>query len=83
MAVRIEQLLRDALDDLRIHPTHKRIRAMLGDATVVDSTEAMIVSEPRRVVASYAVPPADVAAELVPYTGSSPRRPPRARGGRC
>jgi uncharacterized protein (DUF427 family) len=81
MAVRIERLLRDALDDLRIHPTHKRIRAMLGDRAVVDSSDAMIVWEPRRVVASYAVPTVDMTAELVPYAGAVPS-PPAPRAGR-
>jgi uncharacterized protein (DUF427 family) len=81
MAVRIERLLGDALDDLRIHPTHKRIRAMLGETTVVDSSDAMIVWEPRRVVPSYAAPLADLAAELVPYTGELPA-PPVPRQGR-
>lgn len=75
MAVRIDHLLQDALDELRIHPIHKRIRALLEDSTVVDSTEALVVWEPRRVVPSYAVPRADVAAELVPYTGAIPEPP--------
>jgi hypothetical protein len=48
---------------------------------VVDSTDAVIVWEPRRVVASYAVPVADVAAQLAPYSGPVRIRPRRARGG--
>ena len=54
------------LESLRHEPTDKRIRATLGDATVVDSRRAVLVWEPRRVVPSYAVPAGDVAAELVP-----------------
>ncbi|MGN6752100.1 MAG: DUF427 domain-containing protein [Intrasporangium sp.] len=81
MALRLERLLRDTLDEIRIHPVRKRIRAMLGDTTVVDSTEAVIVWEPRRVVASYAVPVADVAAQLIPYSGPVPA-PPTPREGR-
>jgi uncharacterized protein (DUF427 family) len=38
---------------------------------VVDSTRAMIVWEPRRIVPSYAVPVEDVAAELAPTDGAS------------
>ena len=45
----------------------KRVRARRGATVVADSTRARLVSEPRRVVASYAVPEEDVLAELVPY----------------
>jgi hypothetical protein len=36
MALRIERLLRDALDEMRLHPVRKRIRATLGDTVIVD-----------------------------------------------
>ena len=49
-----------ALPELRIHPTAKRIRAFVGGDPVVDSTTAMIVWEPRRIVPSYAVPIDDI-----------------------
>jgi uncharacterized protein (DUF427 family) len=39
---------------------------VLGGETVVDSTRAVLVWEPRRVVPSYAVPVQDVRGELVP-----------------
>ena len=54
------------LGELRHEPTAKRIRAQLGEATVVDSTRAALVWEPRRVVPRYAVPVEDVRAELTP-----------------
>jgi uncharacterized protein (DUF427 family) len=54
-----------ALDDVRIHPVRKWIRASAGGRTVVDTRRALLVWEPRRVVASYAVPVEDVAGELV------------------
>ena len=38
----------------------------LGDTTVVDSTRALLVWEPRRIVPTYAVPVEDVAGELRP-----------------
>jgi uncharacterized protein (DUF427 family) len=61
-------LLRDALmaqlGELRYEPTDKRIRATLGDATVIDSTRALLVWEPKRVVPTYAVPVEDIAAEV-------------------
>jgi uncharacterized protein (DUF427 family) len=54
------------LADLRHEPTEKRVRAKIGDRTVVDSTRAMLVWEPRRIVPSYAVPVDDIQADLVP-----------------
>jgi uncharacterized protein (DUF427 family) len=50
--------------ELRHEPTAKRIRAVLGGETVVDSTRALLVWEPRRIVPSYAVPAEDVHGEL-------------------
>ena len=69
MAVRMRGLVASGLGDLRYEPTGKRIRALLGDRTVLDSTSAMLVWEPRRVVPSYAVPAGDVRAELAPAAG--------------
>jgi uncharacterized protein (DUF427 family) len=54
------------LDESRHEPTAKRIRAVLDGGTVVDTTRALLVWEPRRIVPSYAVPADDIAAELVP-----------------
>ena len=54
------------LDDLRHEPTAKRIRATFGDEPVVDTTRAVLVWEPRRIVPSYAVPVEDVAGDLSP-----------------
>ncbi len=62
--------MRDAflarLAELRHEPTEKRVRAMLGGRVVVDSWRAVLVWEPFRVVPSYAVPLADVRADLFP-----------------
>lgn len=69
MATRMGQLLWSAIGDLRTHPTRKWIRATAGSRTVVDTRRALLVWEPRRVVASYAVPDEDVLAELVPWDG--------------
>jgi uncharacterized protein (DUF427 family) len=66
MATQMRQLLWNAHDELRIHPVRKWVRATLGDRIVVDSRRALLVWEPRRVVASYAVPEEDVTGELVP-----------------
>ena len=66
MSSRMTELLTRDLDRLRHEPTEKRIRATLGGRTVVDTVRAVLVWEPRRVVPSYAVPVADVRAELIP-----------------
>ncbi|HEX5087875.1 MAG TPA: DUF427 domain-containing protein [Nocardioides sp.] len=55
--------------ELRVRAVVKRVRALHGGETVADSTSARLVCEPRRVVASYAVPESDVRAELVPHDG--------------
>ena len=65
MSTQLRTLLMDRLDRLRHEPIQKRIRATLGDETVVDSTRALVVWEPKRVVPQYAVPEADIAAEIV------------------
>ena len=54
------------LGELRHEPIAKRIRAQVDGGTVVDSTAAVLVWEPRRVVPSYAVPVADVRGDLIP-----------------
>ena len=65
----MRQAFQQALGELRYEPTEKRVRAVLGDRTVVDSTRAVLVWEPRRVVPSYAVPVEDVDADLAPVEG--------------
>jgi len=61
----MRDLLTGGFGQLRHEPTGKRIRAVLGGGTVVDTTRALLVWEPRRIVPSYAVPDGDVTAELV------------------
>ena len=66
MALDLAQHFFAALPELRIHPTAKRIRAYLAGDPIIDSTKAMIVWEPRRIVPSYAVPIGDISAALEP-----------------
>jgi len=68
MSIQVHELLASGMGQLRYEPTTKRVRATLGGATVVDSTRAVLVWEPRRIVPSYAVPAADIHGELVPST---------------
>lgn len=60
MAIRVGDTFRRSFARLRIEPTPKRIRALIGDEVVVDSEAALLVWEPRRVVPTYAVPRADI-----------------------
>jgi uncharacterized protein (DUF427 family) len=69
MSTRARDHLMGALGGLRHEPTEKRVRARRGDAEVVDSTRALLVWEPRRIVPSYAVPIEDVRARLEPSSG--------------
>ena len=62
---RLRDVMMGQLGALRWEPIDKRIRATAGDATVVDTTRARLVWEPKRVVPSYAVPAPDIAAEIV------------------
>lgn len=52
-------------DTLRFEPVTRRVRASSNGEPVLDSTDAVLVWEPRRVVPMYAVPPGDVTARLV------------------
>lgn len=65
MAIAMSQLIWSAIGDLRVHPVRKWVRARVGDETVVDSRNVLLVWEPRRVVGSYAVPAEDIHGELV------------------
>ncbi|MEA2661346.1 MAG: hypothetical protein QOH08_918 [Chloroflexota bacterium] len=64
MSLRLRDALMRELGTLRYEPTEKRIRGMLGDATVIDSTRARLVWEPKRVVPTYAFPVQDVDAQI-------------------
>lgn len=65
VSTQMRGLLAAGAGQLRHEPTAKRIRAVLGGTTVVDSTRGLLVWEPRRIVPSYAVPVDDVAGEVV------------------
>jgi uncharacterized protein (DUF427 family) len=71
MSTRMQDLLAQARGQLRHEPIEKRVRADLGGEAIVDSTRAILVWEPRRVVPSYAVPVEDVQAELTEAPAAS------------
>ncbi|MCC3265228.1 DUF427 domain-containing protein [Arthrobacter gengyunqii] len=66
MALQISPAFWKFIPQLRYEPTPRRIRAQLGGNTVVDSSDALLVYEPRRVTPLYAVPAADIAGVLTP-----------------
>jgi uncharacterized protein (DUF427 family) len=61
MALRMKHELGLVSRELRYEPTALRIRADVKGETVVDTVDALIVWEPRRIVPVYAVPPETVA----------------------
>jgi hypothetical protein len=65
MATRLARF-ESGLSELRYIPTAKHVRATVDGRTIVDSRRAVLLWEPQRVVPQYAVPVADVAADLVP-----------------
>jgi hypothetical protein len=64
MGLRLRQAEHGRLPELRYEPTEKRIRVLLGDQVIADTTRAVLVWEPRRLVPSYAVPVDELRATL-------------------
>jgi uncharacterized protein (DUF427 family) len=60
------RIVETLLPQLRHQPVRTRTRATLAGEVVVDSTDAVLVWEPQRVLPVYAVPREDVAGELEP-----------------
>jgi uncharacterized protein (DUF427 family) len=71
MSKRMGDLWADGLGLLRYEPTEMRLRASSGGRELMDTTQAVLVWEPRRVVPSYAVPVAELRAELTRSTAES------------
>jgi uncharacterized protein (DUF427 family) len=72
----MRDMMARAWGELRYEPTEKRVRAVIGGATIADSTRAILVWEPRRVVPSYAFPAKEVRAELLPAPPATDARIP-------
>ena len=81
MAVRMADLLRANLDTLRYESTPKRIRAALAGEPVVDTCDALLVWEPRRIVPTYAVPVSELAGQLLPVVARINAGQPERRAG--
>jgi uncharacterized protein (DUF427 family) len=61
----MRDLWSDGLRRLRYEPTEMRIRVGSGGQEIVDTTRAVLVWEPRRVVPSYAVPVAELRVDVI------------------
>ena len=72
MAEKLSQRINAALPELRFQPSLKRIRARLGDTQVVDTTRAVLVWEPMRVVPQWAVPADDLLVNPEPSDAEPP-----------
>ncbi|WP_299052050.1 DUF427 domain-containing protein [uncultured Nocardioides sp.] len=76
MATTISSVLGRARGELRHQPTGVRVRAEWGGETVLDTTGAHLLWEPRRLLCVYAVPEADLrGVTLAPATGEAPLAP--------
>ncbi|AXJ11619.1 DUF427 domain-containing protein [Arthrobacter sp. PM3] len=64
MATRVSRVLMETFPQLRYEPTAKRVRASLGRDAVVDTQNAYLLWEPRRITPVFAVPEQDLAARL-------------------
>jgi uncharacterized protein (DUF427 family) len=65
----MQDLLFEGFGLLRHEPSEMRVLVRHGDLGIADTTRAMLVWEPRRIVPAFAVPLADLRAELAPSTG--------------
>ena len=66
MRTRVRDLITGRFGELRHEPLPRRLRAVRDGTTVVDSTRAVLVWEPRRILPCYAVPAADIHVDLRP-----------------
>ncbi len=67
MAIDLQAQWFRGLAELRYASTPKRLRALLDGRTVLDTKDALLVYEPRRIVPWYAVPPGDLHLELTEH----------------
>ncbi|WP_306969891.1 DUF427 domain-containing protein [Arthrobacter oryzae] len=65
--------MRALAHQLRYEPTPRRIRADAGGRAIVDSRDAFLVFEPRKLTPVFAVPEEDIAADLQPSSNDKAR----------
>jgi uncharacterized protein (DUF427 family) len=67
----VRDILMGSLGQLRYEPVEKRIRGVIAGRVVIDTDRAFLVWEPKRVVASYAVPVQELEGLISPSAQSS------------
>jgi uncharacterized protein (DUF427 family) len=67
----VRDILMGSLGQLRYEPADKRIRGVVGGQVVIDTDRALLVWEPKRVVASYAVPVQEIESIIRPAEQSA------------
>jgi uncharacterized protein (DUF427 family) len=67
----VRDILMGSLGQLRYEPVEKRIRGVIGGQVVIDTDRALLVWEPKRVVASYAIPVQELERFTTPSAESS------------
>ena len=72
MVLKMRGYLMGSVADLRFDTTPKRIRVRHASRTLVDTTSAVLVWEPRRLVPVYAVPESGLDATLVSHAVPTP-----------
>jgi uncharacterized protein (DUF427 family) len=78
MALQMSDQFISVLSELRFEPVEKRIRAVRAGHTFTDTRRARLVWEPKRLVASYAVPESDLDATVEPVETGRPEDHPVA-----
>jgi uncharacterized protein (DUF427 family) len=79
----MRELLATKLDTLRYEPTAKRLRVSVGNHLVADTTDGLLVWEPKRLVPAYAIKEQDISVKLAlagrhePDSGTPPLLAPR------
>lgn len=66
MATKLSKVLFGVFPHLRYEHTAKRVRALVAGNAVVDTLDALLIWEPKRVTPVFAVPEAQLQAELAP-----------------
>jgi uncharacterized protein (DUF427 family) len=68
--MKLHDVFASVFEELRHESIERRVRGVIDGETVVDSTRAQLVWEPRRVCPSFAVPAEDIRAPLSPAPAS-------------
>jgi uncharacterized protein (DUF427 family) len=77
MAISLGQTFLSSIGELRFEPTTKRIRALVDGETILDSEDALLVWEPRRVVPTFAIRDGDFRVPVIDSAAQAHHESPR------